>query len=538
MNMKLNVFKNLKLYKLAREIKVFFHDVAIENKEVKYQKILFCPINASQINTIREGLIAKKCQLKGAEVSLLFQRHKLKSSLYYNSFMKYQLYRFKIGINVSFLRTLGLKSFFALKPDLKIDSDKMFTEAIKNKVDFHKYEYKEILIGDFILADTIREQLCPEPLWEDPDFISLLNRKFVTAIELFESYDSTLNSLKPDKLVMSHGIYSIWGILFRIARSKNIPVDVYNGSYRKNTLRFYHNTPNAPMPMKDWDEQYCDLPLTSGQLDLVDRYLETRDTQSEDNISLFDDSKIDNEDLNLFLDVAKSQKAKLCCLFSNIGWDAYAFAGNNSFETMSSWIFSNIDFFIKNPSHFLIIKCHPAEEYFKVPNQYRVKSIIQSKYDKLPSNIFILDEYSSVKPFDLYEFLDIGLVHISTVAMEMALKDKIVLNSGEGSQYSSKGFTIDPKSEKEYFQKLQGLLDETISFVPDKLMAKKYLFFRFFREAIPMNLMSIEDIYSFENLSFNSLNSFMNERYSNFISEGIIDDGPFILPDHLISMDH
>ena len=41
---------------------------------------------------------------------------------------------------------------------------------------------------------------------------------------------------------------------------------------------------------------------------------------------------------------------------------------------------------------------------------------------KLNSNIIFVNEKANLKPFWIYERIDFGLIHLSTVAIEMAFK--------------------------------------------------------------------------------------------------------------------
>ena len=151
--------------------------------------------------------------------------------------------------------------------------------------------YKEILIGDLVVSSTVRTYLSNGPDWNNPNFIKTTKKVLESAQILTDLYDKLLDKIKPDKLVMSHGIYISWGILFRLARKKGIAVDVYGSSYRKDTLRFYHNTPNAPIPDGEWlNFKYKDL--NSEQTNLVNSYIKSRETQKDDNISLFNEMNI------------------------------------------------------------------------------------------------------------------------------------------------------------------------------------------------------------------------------------------------------
>ena len=124
-------------------------------------------------------------------------------------------------------------------------------------------------------------------------------------------------------------------------RNRGIAVDVYGSSYRKNTLRFYHNAPNAPFPSGEWDD-YRLTPLVDNEMQIIDSYIESRETQRDDNISLFDDRNEVPDYLVRFLENHKDKK--VFCLFTNIAWDAFAFAKGNNFASMNECVLFNLYF--------------------------------------------------------------------------------------------------------------------------------------------------------------------------------------------------
>ena len=180
---------------------------------------------------------------------------------------------------------------------------------------------------------------------------------------------------------------------------------------------------------------------------LVNSYIKSRETQKDDNISLFGEEDNISSDIMNF--ITKYKEEKIFCLFTNIAWDAFAFSEDKKFDSMNEWIKETINFFNKRNDAALIIKIHPAEVFHKTPLAYRVKTYLDTL--TLNKNILIINETESVKPFSLYNKINFGLIHISTVGIEMALQNISVLTSGTKGHYSNKGFTIDPISKKDYF---------------------------------------------------------------------------------------
>ena len=85
-----------------------------------------------------------------------------------------------------------------------------------------------------------------------------------------------------------------------------------------------------------------------------------------------------------------------------------------------------------------------------------------------------LSNESQIKPYDIYHYVDFGLVFISSVCIEMALKGIIVLTAGR-PHYANKGFTLDLVSKSDYFEKLSGLMNGDLQFRPDIEQAREFL---------------------------------------------------------------
>ncbi len=488
----------------------------------KYKKILFCPFAPHRINIIREAIWAHSCSLRGADVKMIsydlflpaidFISPKVKKDLKVSYSHVRRLYQLT-GLNATYLSEYLDNIEFP-------NSDNLSPDEIVS------LEFDGIVLGDLVTASTIRYFYSNGPEWENPVFLKKARDFAYSALLLTRIFILLLKKEQPDKLVFSHGIYVSWGTLFRVARHLGIPVDIYGSSYRKDTLRFYHNAPNAPFPEGEW-KKFENKDLSSEELEIVDEYIKSRSTQSEDSVSLFSEHDNFPEELQSFLENAAESSAKLFGLFSNISWDAYMFRNSNtSFENMVEWVNDNIKYFSKRKDAFVIIKAHPSEDYFDVPEKYRLKNCISKD---LPDNILFLNEKANVKPEILYKYLDIGLIYTSTVSLEMALKKIPVISAGSGGHYSNKGFTLDPENKTEYFDFIEKLNSGELTYNPDTDMAKKYLYFRFFREALKNNLLRVEK-YNIKEYYFTSANDLLpgRDKSLDIICDGILKGTSFI----------
>ena len=517
------IIKKIRNWKAKQQLlKLKKDNISSINNQNKFNSILFCPLNGAAINTFRETIMALSCKIRGAKVAMLYLDSKIPISEFYSSKITEKINQIKVKNNIHFLKKLGINSLQT--SNYKNEKEEKLNLNLNN---IQNLKHKGILIGDLVVASTVRTFLSHGPEWENPKFVKTIMKVLESAQILVSKYNKILDDLKPDKIVMSHGIYVSWGILFRLARQKGIPVDVYGSSYRKNTLRFYHNTPNAPIPIGEWD-QFKSIKLNDIQNKKLNSYISSRETQKDDNISLF--SKKNNIPNHILEFLQEYKEKKIFCLFTNIAWDAFAFSEEGKFSSMNEWIKETINYFNNRNDAALIIKAHPAEIYHNTPIEYRVRTFINTL--ELRENILVINENDDVKPFWLYQKINIGLIHISTVGIEMALQNIPVLTSGAKGHYSNKGFTIDPESKKDYFNKLTELITEKLTFIPDINIARRYMYFRFFREAINFDIMSTNDASTINKIKIDSIEDIKDGKNKSLdlICKGILNDSKFINP--------
>ena len=507
---------------LPNKIKKVLLSFKLKGKPSQYKNILFCPATPSALNLARESIYALYTKEQTRKIGMMVYDEKSLQFDYVFNLGNKNLRWIYFFLAKSFVRICGLSPVSFKKyhnRDTYVEIKKTIFDSDHQKL--LNFKHKNILLGDLALSSTIRSTLGNGPEWENNEFVNQFKEYLFSAYVIADTFEKIINSFNPDKIVMTHAIYVTWGTLFRVARSHDIPVDVYNASYQRNTLRFYHNIPNAPIPDGDW-KQYEDIELSDEEALLTDKYISSRADNSMDNIQLFDKEAKTGE-LDKFIENAKKNNKTLFCLFTNIVWDAYLFTEDGEGENfdMLAWLKTTIQTISKDPNAALIIKAHPAEEFHRVPQKYRVKNLIKND---LTDNIFFIDEMTKIKPYYLYRYIDFGLAYISTVIIEMAIKGIPVICSGPGGQYSNKGFTIDTKSKSEYLNVLTQAIKKEIRFTPDIVRAKRFLYFRFYREAIPFQFLSFNKKY----LSINRISKELHLEGLNTISKGILYDEKFI----------
>ena len=109
--------------------------------------------------------------------------------------------------------------------------------------------------------------------------------------------------------------------------------------------------------------------------------------------------------------------------------------------------------------------------------------------EDLPENVVILDSSVNVNSFTVLDLTDIGVVHTSTVGLELAIEGKPVILISD-THYRDKGFTIDVMSREHYFNQLHKCLKDKIVLEDQVRLAKKYFYLMMFeyQHKMPLNL--------------------------------------------------
>lgn len=494
-----------------------------------YRDICIFPlVGASDLFVYREGLIAHALEMRGARVTIVlcdgflpacdartFSNDLSCDHCHQNGRLKYESF----GLNV-----VGLGQFLNEKAYEQVHR---LSEGISNDQIF-QFELDGVQIGKLVFSSLNRYYLAAGIDIKDSVVSQKLREYFVSALRVYYAVKGLLKEAPPDKVFMSHGIYITWGTIFQAMSQAGIPVDTYAASYRRNTLRVYHNTPVAPIPEAEW-RSFRHLKLTFTQKEKVKEYLQSRITQSEDFMQLQTSVDEDIDRIEQALGMRPGEKVPI--LFTNIAWDGMIFSDNAVFDGMFEWLDTTLDYFIANPDRKVIIKAHPAEVKGAqvTPDEWRVQTHIEKKYGTLPENILLLLPEDKISTFKLYEIASFGIIHISTVGLEMALKGIPVLSSGGRGQYSGHGFILDPESKEEYLQYLDDLVSGRSDFRGDIEMAQRFLYYRFFREAIPFDYYDL-NVWTIREFRIQGPADLLpgKSRGLDILCEGILNDGEFL----------
>ena len=328
---------------------------------------------------------------------------------------------------------------------------------------------------------------------------------------------------KPDRIIMSHGLYATWGPQFAILKNAGIPVLVYSNTNKKKTEKFnWNHTADWWDVSREW-ERVKDIPLTEKQENEIDRYLKTRITNSEDEL-IYNFGKLETRQATIERFGLDPNK-KTYSLFTNVLWDAASTQRKIAFNNPVDWVIETIKWFRDKIDKQLIVKIHPAEVVIGT-NQPFAK-IIKDKIPEIPGNVRIIEPSEKVNSWSIYEVSEVGIVHTTTAGMELAVVGVPCIVVSQ-THYRDKGFTLDIKSREEYFELLEDIDPEKINKDLQKTLAKRYLYLLFIRYQMPFDVFEEASWTDVRSFTFNNIEELFQKPYFNHIIQAIINKGEFL----------
>jgi hypothetical protein len=300
---------------------------------------------------------------------------------------------------------------------------------------------------------------------------------------LRRGFDSLLDRVQPERIVVLNGLLLGERILGALAARRNIPVVSYERGYLVDTVVV---TPGANacdylVDEETWDAA-AERPLTLEENTELDSYLEARSRGERAVDNLWQERLEDPTEIDRRLGLRAGRP--VVTLFSNILWDTAAQERDIAFPSLPAWIIETIEGFASRPEADLVVRLHPAE--VRVGNhrtRQRMRDVITAQCPRLPANVRIVEPDDPTSSYVLMARSRLGLVYTSTVGMELALAGVPVVVAGR-THYRGRGFTIDVDSSAEYWRRV----DQLLSVAPSaaeclrmRQVARRYAHLFFFR---------------------------------------------------------
>lgn len=290
-------------------------------------------------------------------------------------------------------------------------------------------------------------------------------------------YERLLAHVEPDRVVSNDSYYGMWAVLQNLCERKGIPFYSQWTGGRQGGWCYASN--DAAMNLdftKPW-KRFSKMPLDAAQLGKVEQWLRGRTSGKE---MILDTASLAAHHTDHFDLGRLDMNRPTALLAANVIWDLAALNKQVVFEDMIDWIARTIEWFSTRPQFQLIVKSHPAELNPSIPaTNETVEKALQLKGVEIPGNVFLFSPKVDLTVYQLFPLIKAGLVHTTTVGIEMAAIGLPVITSAR-SPYRGFGFTLDPENQSNYFNDLEEILAGKRLLDPARQVDLAYKFILFY----------------------------------------------------------
>lgn len=426
--------------------KEYFPINQLENKTQKRNVLILC--NHSNFYSIKIELIFSLIlKLDNSNIYFLSE----KKNYWINKYIKWT----KIG-KIIFIQDFKIEKFNHTYNNIRND---ISIDQIKNMV------YKNAWIGPQILSSLFRSFKTGVINLKDDKIFLTLKKIIKNSITYVEIAESISKKNKFDLCIVNEPNYEINGAIVDILISKNIDVIQYIQPSKDDALilkrlnKFSRREHPASLSFESFSK-IKNKPWTNQQEIILNNEFISRYNGS--NILQKRNQSVDfEENIDILSKIGiKTKKNKFACIFCPVLWDANLFYGEDLFDDFGDWLKETLLQASLNKNIIWLLKLHPAN-IWKMNNEgsngvAADHKIINSLFDKIPENIFILEPNCGISTLNLFKVIDYGITVRGTIGIELPCFGIPVITAGTG-RYSNLGFTIDSKDRLEYINKLSNL---------------------------------------------------------------------------------
>ncbi len=466
-------------------IKANLKKITFKSNSIKSNKNVFIPlIETNHYQFYQILILAKALEKRGLNVTVLICNQFLPACEIKNS----NTSSFDPCLECKF-NTLNSLPYFKLNT-IKIE-DLISQDKLKSlkKVALNLQNSNENIIYDgFDISKIIYDSLLRYFYGDIPKTNSSKKVEYdqiLTTIINLEFAKIYFTKYKPDILLNNMFVYSPWEPYYLIAKKLNIHTNVISIStfdFNKiviNRMDLYLSNKRY----NNWTSKRSNIFLSSLEEKKLNDFLFKRFQGYSDiflKTNIFNNKK---QNIVNILNIDKSKKNIF--LFTNLFWDVGLSDSSGIYEGVIDWVIDTIKIIENNPNVHLYIKPHPAEIYDTSPSKKGVIQFILERFRTLPENVTIIDPKLKIKTYDLFDFIDLGLVYNGTIGIEMLLNCIPILVTGK-APYSYLNSVINPVNRNTYINAITNSCKESIIVNIEEI--KLFSYFYFIKNLIPWNL--------------------------------------------------
>jgi hypothetical protein len=214
-------------------------------------------------------------------------------------------------------------------------------------------------------------------------------------------------------------------------------------------------------------------------------------------------------------------------LFTNVLWDAASAQREIAFTNPIEWAVETIRWFAHHPDRQLIVKIHPAEKVIGTRQPFA--EILSKEFPVLPANVLLIEPDEKVNSWSILQVTDLGLVHTSTVGMELPLEG-VPVACVSRTHYRGKGFTLDVESRAEYFKLLEGWRRGAHDMRAQNELAIRYAHLLFERYQLPWNMIYEPAHTDVRALGYSNADELASDGTIRLVISAIETKAEFLLP--------
>lgn len=397
---------------------------------------------------------------------------------------------------------------------------------------FKDYMFEGISVGEEIYSSILRATFKGK-VDRTEDNIFLIKRFAMSGVLSVIALERAFKDIKPDRVVMIHGIYQTHGLPSKVAKKLNIPVVVMGGGgIRKDTVVMCHEKTYHHQLVNESNSLWENYELTDLEKNKTLTYAkDKRRSGSGVDYLNFHPNPLENKKAILNELKIKDKTREIVTIYTNVVWDAQIFYNGNAFENIFEWMKFSIEKFAKNKNVNLIIRIHPAEVKSANPSLQPMKAEIEKNFPNLPENVYIVGPESDICSYSLAELSRVCVIYGTKMGLELALMKKPLVICGETfSRY--KGYGLDISSEKDYSKFIDNahIYDADVDEAFER--ALKYAHYFYFRRMLDLPYTSG---IGTKELNFKNIQELLNFPSLDTIAEGIEDLKPFELKNKNLS---
>ena len=493
------------IHQLVYKFKFYFHlkpilnrqfTTIISKKSLKKPKILIPLIETSHYQYLQILIIAKSLQIRGAEIKILvcdghLDACEIKSIKNCND------------LNPCFKCKFNIKNILPFFNFEIVTLNEIKKSIIKDTI--FKSDYKsEIDLTQSIEDSVIRYYYGKLP-FSNQQVEEVREKHKISALLMLEVASYIDKTWTPDIVLNGMYCYSTWEPFYKYYningnRFKSISITQYD--FRKiifNTFELYNSNIRYL--------RYLSARGNSSLLDfeelILDEFIIKR-FHGESDIFIHDnyyDKEKTNIKLNNFLNINKQTRNVF--IFTNIYWDIGLSSCTALYDDVVSWVLDTIEMCIGDNSIHLYIKPHPGEVYDSSNSLKGISEIIKDKYPNLPNNITIIEPEFKINTYQLFQFIDLGIIFNGTIGLEMMLYGIPVVSTGKTTHYDLQ-LAYEPSTKIDYLEAIKGMKNIA---KPDLHKVRMFAYFYFIRTLLPFDLTKqvyaddFKDGYTFKNLN-------------------------------------